>query len=78
MVDFWSKKAIQKKDEFFDEIVSQQGVLDLAGTGTESAQIWKLVLTSNLTTVVLFNNISYISNRLKAEIIYQIVEKQKL
>ena len=27
MVDFWSKKAIQKKDEIFDEIVSQQGVL---------------------------------------------------
>ena len=28
MVDFWSKKAIQKKDEIFDEIVSQQGMLD--------------------------------------------------
>ena len=29
MVDFWSKKAIQKKDEIFDEIVVKQGVLDL-------------------------------------------------
>ena len=28
MVDFWSKKAIQKKDQIFDEIVVKQGVLD--------------------------------------------------
>ena len=41
MVDFWSKKAIQKKDEIFDEIVVKQGVLDLGSTGTESAQIFQ-------------------------------------
>ena len=63
MVDFWSKKAIQKKDEIFDEIVSQQGVLDLAGTGTESAQIWKLVFTFNLTSVLVFKNKNDITHR---------------
>ena len=99
MVDFWSKKAIQKKNEIFDEIVvkmaapgrvtpgsapsippepplggrfAQVGITvrtrkrafrHLAGTGTESAQIWKLVFTFNLTSVLVFKNKNDITHR---------------
>ena len=66
LIFFMFALCVRKRD--FDEMLGPQGVLDLGSTGTESANSFKTMISKELYSKSLESK-SYMSNRLKAEII---------